>query len=164
MLFKSTLALAFVALANIVSAGQTPACLLSVIGDSSNPADLSTLCGSDAKKLESQISNKCGDKSQSALKFFANTCNSNGHNVDISSISNSTASGTATASSSGFVTATSGAQATGSGTSTSGAASGSASGSSSGGAPTATTNAAVGLQLQDSALLAAVFLGAAALL
>jgi hypothetical protein len=29
---KSTLALAFVALANLVSAGQTPACLLSVIG------------------------------------------------------------------------------------------------------------------------------------
>ncbi|KAJ5455920.1 Period circadian protein [Penicillium daleae] len=153
---KSTLALAFVALANLVSAGQTPACLLSVIGASSNPADLATLCGSDMKNIESQIANKCGDNTQSALKFYANTCNAAGHKVDISSV---------TATSSGFVTATAtSGSATGSvGTSPTGSsASGSASGSAS--TPKATANAAAGLQFQGTALAAAVFVGAAALL
>ncbi|GLI76947.1 hypothetical protein PoHVEF18_005229 [Penicillium ochrochloron] len=158
---KSILAVAFVALANLVSAGQTPACLLSVVGNSDNPADLTSLCGSDMKKIESQIADKCGDKTQSALKFYANTCNAAGHQVDISSV---------TASSSGFVTATAtsgsatgtGASATGTSTgSRTGGASSSASGSA---APTATKNAAVGLQFQGSALAAAVFVGAAALL
>ncbi|KAJ5875662.1 Period circadian protein [Penicillium subrubescens] len=157
---KSILAVAFVALANLVSAGQTPACLLSVIGNSDNPADLTSLCGSDMKKIESQIADKCGDKTQSALKFYANTCNAAGHQVDISSV---------TASSSGFVTATAtsgsatgtGAFATSTGSRTSGGASSSASGSA---APTATKNAAVGLQFQGTALAAAVFAGAAALL
>lgn len=32
MLFKSTLALAFVALANVAAAAQTPACVLKVVG------------------------------------------------------------------------------------------------------------------------------------
>ncbi|KAF3401558.1 hypothetical protein F1880_010053 [Penicillium rolfsii] len=161
---KSIFVVAFVALANLVSAGQTPACLLSVIGNSDNPADLTSLCGSDMKNIESQIQDKCGDKTQSALKFYANTCNAAGHKVDISTV---------TASSSGFVTATAtsgsatgtaaSASATGtaSGSRTSGGASSTASGSA---APLATTNAAVGLQFQGTALVAAVFVGAAALL
>jgi hypothetical protein len=33
------------------------------------------------KKIESQIADKCGDKTQSALKFYANTCNAAGHKV-----------------------------------------------------------------------------------
>jgi hypothetical protein len=33
------------------------------------------------KKIESQIADKCGDKTQSALKFYANTCNAAGHQV-----------------------------------------------------------------------------------
>ncbi|KAJ5176342.1 Period circadian protein [Penicillium canariense] len=168
---KSTLALAFVALANIVYAGQTPACLLSVIGASSNPADLATLCGSDAKNLESQISDKCGDKTQSALKFFANTCTANGHKLEIANVS------TSTNTSSGFVTATatSGSSATGTGSSASASSTGSSSGSSASGgasstasgsssAPTATTNAAAGLQFHGTAFAAVVFVGAAALL
>lgn len=49
--------------------------------NSANPADLTTLCGSDMKNIESQISDKCGDKTQSALKFYANVCNAAGHKV-----------------------------------------------------------------------------------
>jgi hypothetical protein len=33
------------------------------------------------KKIESQIADKCGDNTQSALKFYANTCNAAGHQV-----------------------------------------------------------------------------------
>ncbi|CEJ62017.1 hypothetical protein PMG11_10532 [Penicillium brasilianum] len=159
---KSTLALAFVALATLVS-GQTPACLLSVIGNSANPADLTTLCGSDMKNIESQISDKCGDKTQSALKFYANVCNAAGHKVDISSVtSNSTSSGFVTATAtSGSATGTAGASATGTSTGARTSGSTSASGAS---APTATTNAAAGIQFQGTALAAAVFVGAAALL
>lgn len=157
---KSTLALAFVALANLVSAGQTPACLLSVIGSSANPADLTTLCGSDMKNIESQIADQCADKTQSALKFYANTCNAAGHKVDISSVTTSSGFVTATATS-GSATGTAGATATGTGSSASAGASGSASGSA---APKATNNAAAGLQYQGTALVAAIFVGAAGLL
>lgn len=33
------------------------------------------------KNIESQIADKCADKTQSALKFYANTCNAAGHKV-----------------------------------------------------------------------------------
>ncbi|KAJ5665718.1 uncharacterized protein N7477_008166 [Penicillium maclennaniae] len=146
---KSSLALAFVALGSIVSAHQTPACVLSVMGshlhvhkqhsavpeqqltnlssDTNNPADLATICGTDAKKTETAICNSCGSGAEAALKYFANVCTAAGHEVDIPSVTASSA----TASSSGFATAvsTSGSKATGS---TSGSGSGSGSESESG--------------------------------
>ncbi|KAJ5191076.1 uncharacterized protein N7498_010061 [Penicillium cinerascens] len=156
---KSTFALAFVALASIASAATTPACLLSVIGDTNNPANLVAICGDDAKKTESAISDQCGSGADSALKFFANTCTENGHKVVISDSSNSTStSGSATATGTGFTTAvsTSGSQATGSGSG--------ASNTSSSSAPGAVhTGAAISdRQLSGTTLAAAVFVGVAA--
>lgn len=49
--------------------------------DTSDPADLSSICGEDSKKIKSSISDKCGDDADKALKFYANTCKSNGHSV-----------------------------------------------------------------------------------
>ncbi|KAJ5095293.1 Period circadian protein [Penicillium argentinense] len=154
---KSTLALAFVALASFVSADQTPACLLSVIGDTANPADLATLCGDDSKKVQSNISDKCGDKADKALKFYANTCKENGHTVELSTSSSNTTSSSSSA------TATSGSQTTSTGSSSSGD---SSSGSSTSSAPQTTYTDAAPLNYQFSvtAIGAAVFVGAAALL
>ncbi|KAJ5712770.1 Period circadian protein [Penicillium malachiteum] len=190
MLFKSTLALAFVALANIASSASTPACVLSVVGDTNNPDDLSAICSS--KTIQSTIESKCGDNADTALKFFSNTCKTNGFTIESS---NTTSSATETAS--GFVTAasTSGSQATGgtgsschtksgcasSATSTSGSASGAASGSPSGtttggtgsssssGAGEASASpsfagAITGQQLSGTTFAAALFFAAAALL
>ncbi|KAJ5889860.1 hypothetical protein N7504_010670 [Penicillium tannophilum] len=167
MLFKSTLVLAFVALANIVSATQTPACVISTIGDNtSNPDDLATICSS--KTIQSKLSDNCGSKAESALTFFANICKSNGHSVVISSTATTTgttATGTgATATASGFTTAvsTSGSKTTG--TSTSKAGSSSASGSASAFPSPSTAGAAGGQHLSSTAFAAAVFFGAAALM
>jgi len=48
--------------------------------DTNNPADVATICGVDAKKTESAITDKCGG-SDSAMQFFANTCAENGHKL-----------------------------------------------------------------------------------
>ncbi|KAJ6085839.1 hypothetical protein N7486_010120 [Penicillium sp. IBT 16267x] len=165
MLFKSTLVLAFVALANIVSAIQTPACVIATIGDNTkNPDDLATICSS--KTIQSQLSDNCGSKAESALSFFANICKSNGHDVVIASTataSGATATGTgATSTASGFTTAvsTSGSKTTG--TSPSGSAS--PTGSASAYPSPSTAGAAGGQHLSSTAFAAAVFFGAAALL
>ncbi|KAJ5718202.1 Period circadian protein [Penicillium malachiteum] len=147
MLFKSTLALAFVALANIASSASTPACVLSVVGDTSNPDDLSAICSS--KTIQSTIESKCGDNADTALNFFSNTCKSNGFTVAEAESSNTTSSATETAS--GFATAvsTSGSSChtksgcASSATSTSGSASGAASGAASG-SPSGTTSGGTG--------------------
>ncbi|KAJ5483881.1 Period circadian protein [Penicillium diatomitis] len=175
---KSTFALACVALANLVSAGQTPACLLSVVGHSQNPADMKTLCGSGSKDLVSKIGDKCGDNSEAALKFYASTCKAAGYTVSIDTSTASSSSGfiTATATASGSASGTAGvvASSTATGTSGSGSTTGSgssssssssgASGTSSADPPVGTLNAAAGLKLQGSAVAAAVFVGFAALL
>ncbi|KAJ5081515.1 Period circadian protein [Penicillium alfredii] len=171
---KSAVALAFVALTNIVSAGQTPACLLSVIGNTPNPAKLSDICGSDAHKIQSAIEKECGDKSDAALKFFANTCKDAGHKVESSSTTSSTSgtSASASGSSTSFVTSasagesspTSGSSSGGSNTS---GGSGSASGSAPSGAasPSSSSGAAVSdRQFSATTFAAVVFIGAAAVL
>ncbi|KAJ5304760.1 uncharacterized protein N7443_004420 [Penicillium atrosanguineum] len=169
---KSTFALAFVALGSIVSAHQTPACVLSVIGNTSNPADLATICGSDAKKTETAISNTCGSSADSSLKFFANVCSGAGHQVAIPSTTATTATNT-TSTGSGFATAvsTSGSKATGS-SSGNGSGSGSSTGSSTSSGASGSSSASTALhtgaarsdrQLSGTTLLgAAVFAGVAA--
>ncbi|KAJ6108039.1 hypothetical protein N7523_009362 [Penicillium sp. IBT 18751x] len=163
---KSSLALAFVALGSIVSAHQTPACVLSVMGDTNNPADLATICGTDAKKTETAISNSCGSGAEAALKFFANVCTAAGHEVDIPSVTASSA----TASSSGFATAvsTSGSKATGSASgsgsgseSDSGSGSGSSTGSGASLSSSASTALHTGAAVSDRQLSGATLLGAA---
>ncbi|KAJ5934761.1 hypothetical protein N7466_004308 [Penicillium verhagenii] len=165
MLFKSTLALAFMALANIVSASQTPACVISVMGDTANPDDLATICCS--KTIQSKIQSTCGDNADSALTFFSNTCKSHGYTVEKSPSATTTGTG-ATGTATGFTTAasTSGSKTTG--TKTSGSGSGSASSTASGSAsayPSPSVAGAVGgQQLSSTAFAAALFFGAAALL
>ncbi|KAJ6024333.1 Period circadian protein [Penicillium herquei] len=181
MLFKSTLALAFVALANIASA-STPACVLSVVGDTSNPDDLSSICGS--KTIQSTIESKCGDNAETALKFFSNNCKSYGFTV-------AEAETNATETASGFVTAASTAtvgsschthsgcasSATSTSGSASGAPSGTASGTTPGGTGAATSSgvgeasaspsfagAITGQQLSGTTFAAALFFAAAAIL
>ncbi|KAJ5320383.1 hypothetical protein PENANT_c010G07415 [Penicillium antarcticum] len=181
---KSILAVAVMALANVVAAGtttpQTPACVLKIIGHQDNPADSKAICGKDASSIQSDIADKCSD-SDAALKFFVSNCAQLGHKVVETSPSSTATSGSASAS--GFVTAasSSGAAATGSGSGTgsgsSAAATGTGSGTSAGGAgssssesgsassPTSTFNAASSdRQFSATTFAAAIFLGAAALL
>ncbi|EPS31173.1 hypothetical protein PDE_06128 [Penicillium oxalicum 114-2] len=172
---KSTIALACIALANLVSAGQTPACLLSVVGHSENPADLKTLCGSGSSDVMSDIADKCGNNREAALKVYASTCKAAGYTVDTSVTSTASSSSgfvTATATASGSASGTAGivASSTATGAAGSGSGSSSSSGSSTGASGTAssdppvgTLNAAAGLQFQGSAIAAAVFVGVAAL-
>ncbi|KAJ5426766.1 hypothetical protein PENPOL_c003G04235 [Penicillium polonicum] len=178
MLFnKSIFAVAIVALANVVTATtvqQTPACVLKIIGNQPNPADSKTICGSGASKIQSAISKNCAD-SETSLKFFASNCAQLGHKV----VTDTTATSTGTSESStatGFVTAVSSATqtgssvvATGTGTSaaagTSGVSTGTASESGAAASPTSTFNAASSdRQFSATTFVAAVFLGAAALL
>ncbi|KAJ5745433.1 Period circadian protein [Penicillium odoratum] len=166
MQFKSTIALAFVALASIVAA-STPACIISVMGDTANPDDLKTICGS--KTIQSTIESKCGNNAQAGLKFFCNTCKSAGYTVVTSSNTAGTATATgATGTATGFATAvsTSGSKTTGASTSGSGSASasGSASGSASAFPSPSTAGAAGGQHLSSTAFVAAMFFGAAAIL
>ncbi|KAJ5214458.1 hypothetical protein N7449_001627 [Penicillium cf. viridicatum] len=187
MLFnKSIFAVAIVALANVVTATtvQTPACVLKIIGNQANPADSKTICGSSASKIQSDISKNCAD-SEASLKFFASNCAQLGHKV-ATDVSTTTATSTGTSESStgtsenstatGFVTAVSSAThtgssvvATGTGTSaaagTSGVSTGTASESGAAASPTSTFNAASSdRQFSATTFVAAVFLGAAALL
>ncbi|KAJ5281468.1 hypothetical protein N7478_006840 [Penicillium angulare] len=167
MLFKSTFALAFVALANIASATVTPACVLSVVGDTNNPDNVPAICASDS--LQSAIEKKC-DNVQSSLKFVSNICKSYGYDFDYSSSSSNTTS-SATSTGTGFVTATAtgGSKATGTSGATTGTSTGSTSGSGASGSASAsptpsTAGAITGHQLSGTTFVAALFFGAAALL
>ncbi|CAI7653315.1 unnamed protein product [Penicillium bialowiezense] len=189
MLFnKSILAVAVMALANFVAAGTNSdpvsACVLKIIGGTDNPGNSKAICGTDASKIQSQISKDCGDKD---VKFFINNCAELGHKVETSSTTpEKTATGTSgSATASGFVTAaSSGSSATQTGSSTSAtgtsssgsgsasssgsgssSSSGSSTGSASGSSPSPTFNAAASDRKFDATTFAAaVFIGAAALL
>ncbi|KAJ6179288.1 hypothetical protein N7519_009749 [Penicillium mononematosum] len=165
MLFnKSIFVIAIVALANVVIAVQTPACVLKVIGQQPNPADSKAICGSNASKIQSTISKNCAD-SEASLKFFANNCAQLGHKVETNVSTATGASETSTAT--GFVTATqtgSSAVATGTGTGAAAVSTGTASESGAAASPTSTFNAASSDRQLSTTFVAAVFLGAAALL
>ncbi|KAJ5542118.1 hypothetical protein N7461_008121 [Penicillium sp. DV-2018c] len=186
MLFnKSIFALAALALANVAVAGkaQTPACVLKIIGNQPNPADAKTICGSSAEEIQSDISKACPE-SETSLKFFVSNCAQLGHEIAPSSVMTPTATG-GSATATGFVTTASGsatktgggAGATGTGgagggaggaTETSGAGAGAGgSATESGGAAEATSTfnaASSDRQFSATSLVAAIFLGAAALL
>ncbi|KAJ5811050.1 hypothetical protein N7447_010566 [Penicillium robsamsonii] len=183
MLFnKSIFAVAVMALANVVTATtvQTPACVLKIIGNQANPADSKAICGSSASKIQADISKHCAD-SEASLKFFASNCAQLGHKVVTVSTTSTGTSESSTAT--GFVTAvtstqtgatatktdSSAATGTGSGSSPAatgtGASTGSGSGSGSAASPSSTFNAASSdRQFSSTTFVAAIFLGAAALL
>ncbi|KAL1968780.1 hypothetical protein VTN77DRAFT_1141 [Rasamsonia byssochlamydoides] len=156
---KSTLLLSFVALCRFVVADQTPACLLTVVGNQPNPADLSAICGSAASQVESSIKSECGNNTQTALQVFSSTCSAAGYKVVDATVTTSDASSsTATSKPTGSTsaTATSGSVATGSATA-----------SSTGGSATASTvhGAAPSNHAGSAAAFAAaVFVGVASLL
>ncbi|KAJ5907880.1 Period circadian protein [Penicillium taxi] len=177
MFFKSTLVLAMMALGNIAIAAQTPGCLLGVIGNTANPDDMPTICGS--KDIQSSISKQCGEKS---VQYFANMCDAAGYKIEESSTTASsstsitgfvTAMSTVTGSP---VTATCHAGCTKTSTETASASSGSDSSSDSGSgtsstetssasSPSSTSfNGATTVKFSTSLLVAGIFVGAAALL
>ncbi|KAJ9196987.1 hypothetical protein DTO166G4_2584 [Paecilomyces variotii] len=173
---KSTLFFSFLALCNFVAA-ETPGCLLSAVGNQSDPSDLASLCGPQSGKLQTLITKKCDDTAQVAMQAYSSICSSAGHKVVITSskAESTTESKTASASgtgaaSTGFVTKTSSATATGSSTSQSGSSSTSSSSTSSGtsssgsSSPVASGAASASEVGSAASFAAAVFLGFAAML
>ncbi|RHZ47232.1 uncharacterized protein CDV56_104976 [Aspergillus thermomutatus] len=164
---KSAFVVSLLALCRVAVAADPPSCLLAAIGTESNPADLASLCGSASSAVQSQISQSCGDDTQTAMTFYSNTCASAGHQVvlnsSVSSASSTTSDATTTASGSsktGFVTivtttATSGSS--GSSSSSSGASS-----SSSAHSPSSTGAASSNKQVSAAAFAAVVFVSFAA--
>ena len=60
-----------------------PACLIAAVNIENNPSDLNTVCGSDAKKLQSAIQAKCsgGSMQSMAQSAFIATCSAAGKSV-----------------------------------------------------------------------------------
>jgi len=77
---KSTLILSLLALSASVLA-TPPGCLLAAVNTEPNPADLKTVCGSDAKKVQAAIQSMCGSNASIAQSAFAATCSSAGITV-----------------------------------------------------------------------------------
>ncbi|KXG52488.1 uncharacterized protein PGRI_087720 [Penicillium griseofulvum] len=167
MLFsKSIFAVAVVALANVVTAAQTPACVLKIIGNQPNPADSKAICGANASKIQDNIIKNCPD-SDASLKFFVNNCSQLGHKVvTVSTTSTGTESSSATAT--GFVTATQTGSSTATGTGSSSAPGSTGAGASASGSaasPSSTLNAASSDRKYSATTLIAVsFAGVIALL
>lgn len=55
--------------------------MLTATSNTPNPDDMKAICVTNTKHVQSQISDKCGSTTQSALKFYANTCQEYGHKV-----------------------------------------------------------------------------------
>ncbi|KAI9731717.1 MAG: hypothetical protein M1834_004506 [Cirrosporium novae-zelandiae] len=70
---KSTIVLAFLAIAQIASA-TTPACLLAAVNTESDPSDLTTICGKDSSKVKAQISSKCDSYLAAAMTAYSSVC------------------------------------------------------------------------------------------
>ncbi|KAJ9297885.1 hypothetical protein DTO271G3_4106 [Paecilomyces variotii] len=171
---KWTLFFSVLALCNFAAA-ETPGCLLSAVGNQSDPSDLASLCGPQSGALQTLITKKCDDTAQVAMQAYSSICSSAGHKVVVTSSkaestteSSKTASATGTgAASTGFVTKTSSATATGSSTSqTRSGSSSTSSGTSSSGSSSAVASGAASASEVGSAasFAAAVFLGFAAML
>jgi len=58
-----------------------PACLLAAVNTEPNPANLDTVCGSDAQKVQQAIFSKCGSNNDVAQSDFVATCSSAGKSV-----------------------------------------------------------------------------------
>ncbi|KAJ5570881.1 hypothetical protein N7535_004541 [Penicillium sp. DV-2018c] len=187
----AALALANVAVAG---KAQTPACVLKIIGNQPNPADAKTICGSSAEEIQSDISKACPESETSLKFFVSNCAQLGHEIAPSSVMTPTATGGSATATgfittASGSATKTGGgAGATGTGgaggagatgggaagggaggaTETSGAGAGAGgSATESGGAAEATSTfnaASSDRQFSATSLVAAVFLGAAALL
>jgi len=147
---KSTIFLAFLAVAAQVVAAGNPACMLGAINSQPDPSNMSAICGSNASKVQTQIQSICGASAAAAQKAFISACSGAGKTVP--AYSSSAASSTATGSSSGSSTASGFATAT----STSG--SGNSTSTSSTGAPSPSKNAASNVQVGS---FAAILFGAA---
>jgi hypothetical protein len=79
MFSKTTLFLAFTAIASVASAASPPGCLLGAVNSYSTPYDISSVC--KQKDVTDKISKVCGDASKDALDAFAEICNKAGVKV-----------------------------------------------------------------------------------
>ncbi|KAF2013842.1 hypothetical protein BU24DRAFT_424876 [Aaosphaeria arxii CBS 175.79] len=151
MFSKTTLFLAFTAVASVVSAASPPGCLLGAVNTYKSPSDISAVCKS--KDATSKIQEYCGAATSDALSAFADICNKAGVEVE-TKISSSTGSAKPTgtgASSAQPSGASATVTTTGGNNVNSPAQTGSASGTS---APTETPGAAGKLEISAAALFA----------
>jgi len=97
---KSTVFLSLLALCcSTVLAQAPPACLLAAVNTEPNPADLGTICGSDALKVQKVIQSMCGSNVKAAQSAFLSTCSSAGKTVaPYTATSSSSSSGSSTSS------------------------------------------------------------------
>lgn len=79
MFTKSTLLLAFGALASIASAASPPGCLLGAVNTYENPGDVASVCKD--KSAKSTIQEYCGADTKDALVAFAAICEGAGVEV-----------------------------------------------------------------------------------
>ncbi|MCJ1361587.1 hypothetical protein MMC16_000687 [Acarospora aff. strigata] len=114
---KSTLFFALFAVSTrLAVAAVPPACLLAAVNTQPNPADLNTICGSDASKVQGQISKLCGSNTDAAMSAFSSTCSAAGKTVSsMASSTSSTGSSSASATSGSSSATTTPASASGSG-------------------------------------------------
>ena len=95
---KITVLFAILSASSRLVVASPPACLLAAVryylehetkkrmlsvnySTETNPADLSTICGADASKVESQITSLCGSNANAALQAFASSCSAAGKTV-----------------------------------------------------------------------------------
>lgn len=72
MFTKSTLLLAFGALASIASASNPPGCLLGAVNTYEKPGDVASVC--EDKNAKATIQEYCGADTKEALKAFKDIC------------------------------------------------------------------------------------------
>jgi hypothetical protein len=77
---KGAILVSFFALSSSVLA-TPPACLLAAVNQQQNPADLSSVCGSNGHQVQQAIASICGSNVAVAESAFAATCSSAGHKV-----------------------------------------------------------------------------------
>ncbi|KAL9621047.1 MAG: hypothetical protein Q9160_004432 [Pyrenula sp. 1 TL-2023] len=78
----TTILFAVFALSAKVLAGIPPACLLAAVNTQPNPADLKSICNDEnSKKIQDDLTSKCGNNVKAALDAFSSTCNDAGVKV-----------------------------------------------------------------------------------
>ncbi|KAF2086162.1 hypothetical protein K490DRAFT_67082 [Saccharata proteae CBS 121410] len=139
---KSLVLFTLVAVAQLAMA-TPPACLLTAVGGTVNPADIPTICKDST--MPSSISSACSGDASAAMTAFADTCKSAG--VTVSDTSKASASASDSASKTGSMTVSATGSAHKTGTATAAASSGmvsatSAAGGSDGGSSGSSTGSA----------------------
>jgi len=138
-----------------------PACLLAALQVQSNPADLTSLCGTLQPQLEGNITEKCSGESSAVMGIYSSSCLAKGITISItSSAASSSKTGSSTASTIGSSASTTTSAAAHQ--PTSGSASAGSSSTATGSAATATSTAkSAGSRVgaHSAMVLASIYLG-----